>query len=121
MSIDVCWGAALLQPVVLEMLEHHGLPTAQETPFSLTEAHGDNADGLVSPYRATRERILVRLNYILDWLEVERAGEGAELWLTEGYDDAFTELKGSKEKLYQAVQKALALSADAPSLRLKLG
>lgn len=119
-NIDVCWGARLQQSVVIEMLELHGKPTSEETPFCLALAGEDNADGLVSPYQVGRDRIIEHLGNLLAWLDRERGGRDAELWVTEGYDDAFKELQGSPQELYKLVREVLLVTEDVPSLRLRL-
>jgi hypothetical protein len=119
-AMDVCWGARLQQPVVIEMLEQHGKPAATETPFCLTAAGGDNADGLVSPYHVDRNQIIERIGDMLAWLDRERTGRDAELWLTEGYDNAFRELQGTQQDIHRLIEQELMQTADVPSLRLIL-
>lgn len=119
-SFDVCWGPPLQQAVVMRMLEKHGKPAPNETPFSLSLAGEDHADGLVSPYQIDREPIVTNVAHLLTWLDRERAGEDAELWLTEGYDDAFRELQGTQPELNRQVRELLQTSDDVPSLRLKM-
>lgn len=119
-SIQVTWGKSLQQAVVIEMLTYHGKPTLAETPFSLSLPGDDNADALVSPYQVGHERIIKNLRSMLTWLERERAGKGAELWVTEGYDDAFKEVDGSYQHLQHSVSTLLHETESVPSLRFRM-
>lgn len=119
-AVEVLWGPAFQQALVIEMLEQHGKPTSEETPFSLGLAGEDNADSLVSPYQVDRDRIIENLIHALAWLDRERLGKGAELWITEGYDDRFKEIQGSCHELQECVRSFLLATLDVPSLRLRL-
>jgi len=117
---DVCWGISLQQKVVLEMLAAEGKPVPGETPFSLTGRGENHADSLISPYNVVHEQIVVRLCRIIAWLDEERAGGKAELWLTEGYDDTFKVTEGSVSELQKSVESLLSNAVEVPSLRLRL-
>ena len=119
-AVEVLWGQAFQQAVVVEMLEQCGKPTSEETSFSLGLAGEDNADSLVSPYQVDRDRTIENLIHALAWLDGERLGRGAELWITEGYDDTFQEIQGSCHELQERVRGLLLETLDVPSLRLRL-
>jgi len=90
----------------MEMLGAAGKPSGTETPFSLTEVGGDNAEGLISPYELEPAEVLVNVCGMIDWLELERGDRKAtaELWLTEGYDDAIDRIDGSPTELKSMVR-----------------
>lgn len=119
-GIQVSWGAAGHQQVVTEMLEEHGKPEPNETLFCVAFAGEDNADALVSPYQLEASRIVDRISYVLAWLDRERAGANAELWITEGYDDSFKECQGTYEQVVDSLRKVTLFAEQLPSLRLKL-
>lgn len=119
-NIEACWGVDAQQGFMLEMLAADGKSAIDETPFCLVAVGEDTADALVSPYRCELAQIVDHLDCMLAWLDKERAGKNAELWVTEGYDDAFSFYEGTYEKLRAAVGEVLQASTDVPSLRLRL-
>ncbi|HET9953379.1 MAG TPA: hypothetical protein VFQ61_02685, partial [Polyangiaceae bacterium] len=86
---------------------------------AITRVGDDNADGLISPYQVERDAIVDNLNTVLAWLDRERTGRNAELWMTEGFDDSFRELRGSRQELFERAKEVLLQSVDVPSLRLR--
>lgn len=118
-ATEVVWGTQLQQAVVLEILANHGKPSAYETVFSVSTPGEDHADALVSPYQVDREHLVNNLLSILSWLDQVRAGKDAELWTTEGFDDAFEILEGHGQQLGERVRDRLLASEDLPSLRLR--
>ena len=117
---DVAWGGELQPTIVLEMLALSGKPEEGETAFSLFFSGDDTADELISPYRRDAASVLDEVLRMISWLEVERQSRRAELWLTEGYDDNFKEVRGSCIALQEYVVKLLAEASDLPSVRLIL-
>lgn len=119
-KMEISWGASLQQPIVLRMLELSAKPAPGEAEFSIAEPGHDTADSLVSPYDAGMEKSALSLRDALRWLENERHDKGAELWVTEGYDDAFVKLEGSFEELQLIVESMMHKADEVPSLRLCL-
>lgn len=117
---DVCWGTELCQSSVLEMLSPNLVGGRMLTPFMLTGVGDDTADRLVSPYRSVRLDVVAeRVGEMIRWLESVRAGAPAELWMTEGYDDAFEEYGGNLQFLLDHSLMAICAASQLPSLRLK--
>jgi hypothetical protein len=119
-TFDVLWGVAPQQKVVLEMLASASKPAPTETPFSLTRTGEDNADGLISPYQVEREPLISNVCDMITWLDQKRAGKNAELWLTEGYDDAFRVIRGSAVDMKAAVRAMFENSVEIASIRIAL-
>jgi hypothetical protein len=102
------------------MLAEKGKPASSETTFSLSLPGEDQSESLISPYDVEREVIVENLVHALAWLDRQRGPGTAELWMTEGYDDAFTEKQGSFQELQDVVRGLFEDREQLPSLRLRL-
>ena len=119
-GMEVAWGPGLQQEIVNRMLAEKGKPSPSETSFSLGLPGEDQAESLISPHDVDRAVIVENLVHALTWLARERGPGTAELWMTEGYDDAFAEKQGTFQQLQDIVRGLLADGAQLPSLRLRM-
>jgi hypothetical protein len=119
-GMEVAWGPGLQQEIVNRMLAEKGKPTPSETTFSLNHPGEDQSESLISPYDVEREVIVENLLHVLTWLERQRGPGTAELWMTEGYDDAFAEKQGTFQELQEVVRGLFVDREQLPSLRLRL-
>jgi hypothetical protein len=127
LRLFVLLGPNIHQHVVLDILRTRGLLTDKHLPLLLTRSPlCDTSEELLADYIAAEDEpgsVISSLNRVSDWLRAVLLIPSVcevHLLISDGFDDAFTELEAGTDQLAAVVMARVQEEGDVPSLSIRL-